>query len=280
MRRVLPGRRGPSGGPAFTDVLGICTAWQDDVVVVQPASGEPVRIPIETIVSGKPVPARPAVRLRVSTADAEAHTATLFAGVEVVEVAGWSARWEPTPPGRLRKRANSALAMTAPRSSVGASLAAVEEFYAARGRRALVQVEQGSSIEVDVAAAGWRSVPGDSVFLVAGLGRIARLLAPVARDLPADGVTTDGSTVRVRTAAFRAEAVLDGDWLGIHGLEVEPAHRRRGLARAALAALAEWGAERGARTVWLHVETDNSPARALYDSLEFSEHHRCRYYSR
>jgi hypothetical protein len=30
----LPGETGPSGGPAMTDVLGICTAWGDGVCVV------------------------------------------------------------------------------------------------------------------------------------------------------------------------------------------------------------------------------------------------------
>ena len=34
-----------------------------------------------------------------------------------------------------------------------------------------------------------------------------------------------------------------------------------------MAALLEWGAEQGASTVWLHVETDNEPALALYAGL-------------
>jgi ribosomal protein S18 acetylase RimI-like enzyme len=73
------------------------------------------------------------------------------------------------------------------------------------------------------------------------------------------------------------QATLDGDWLGLHGLEVDPAHRRRGLARAVLAELLEWGAEQGATTAWLHVETDNIAARALYESMGFTAHHRMRY---
>jgi hypothetical protein len=59
VRRLVPGENGPTGGPAFTDVLGVCTSWEDGVCVVQPESGDPVTIPLELIVSGKPVPPRP-----------------------------------------------------------------------------------------------------------------------------------------------------------------------------------------------------------------------------
>ncbi len=59
LRRVLRDETGPSGGPAMTDLLGVCTAWDDDAGVVQPESGPPVRIALADIVSGKPVPPRP-----------------------------------------------------------------------------------------------------------------------------------------------------------------------------------------------------------------------------
>ena len=72
-------------------------------------------------------------------------------------------------------------------------------------------------------------------------------------------------------------AVVDGDWLGLHELHVAPDHRRQGLAMAVLHELLEWGAEQGATTAWLHVETDNAPAIALYESLGFVTHHTCRY---
>ncbi len=56
-------------------------------------------------------------------------------------------------------------------------------------------------------------------------------------------------------------------------------HRRRGLARDVVATLLEWGAERGALTAWLHVESDNHGARAFYDSLGLGVHHTVRYLS-
>ena len=73
---------------------------------------------------------------------------------------------------------------------------------------------------------------------------------------------------------------MDGDWIGVHDIEVDLAHRRQGLATAVLAELLEWGAEQGATTVWLHVETDNVPALAWYDDLGLAPHHTCRYLTR
>ena len=52
----------------MTDVLGEMLSWGPDTVVVRPDRGdlEPVEIPIADIVSGKPVPPRPAPRSRRS----------------------------------------------------------------------------------------------------------------------------------------------------------------------------------------------------------------------
>uniref|UniRef100_UPI0015FF944B GNAT family N-acetyltransferase n=1 Tax=Nocardioides stalactiti TaxID=2755356 RepID=UPI0015FF944B len=61
--------------------------------------------------------------------------------------------------------------------------------------------------------------------------------------------------------------------------EAAPAHRRQGLATAVLAELVGWGAEQGAATVWLHVEVDNAPAQAWYDTLGIAPHHTCRYFT-
>ena len=71
--------------------------------------------------------------------------------------------------------------------------------------------------------------------------------------------------------------MLSGDWLLVEGLEVDPAHRRRGLATAVLAEVLDWGASQGARTALLHVETANTGAAALYDRLGFRTHHTNRY---
>lgn len=288
MRRIVPGETGPTGGPAFTDVLGVCTAWGPQTCTIAPDSGDPVVIPLALIVSGKPVPPRPSPRLRVSVRDAELRTAGL-AGVETTALGEWQLRYEPEPVGRLRHRFNSCLGIGDPGLPLPEAAARVREFYAARDRPSRIQVERGSETEARLGALGWTPVPGrDSHLLLASLARVARTLASSARlraDLQEAGAH---ATVTVRAAdgptdgpgsdpIARGEAGLDGDWLGVHGLEVSPTHRRRGLAGAVLAELLGWGGEHGATTVWLHVQTDNAAALALYDGLGFARHHTCRY---
>jgi N-acetylglutamate synthase len=294
VRRLIPGETGPTGGPAFTDVLGICTSWDDSTVVVQPESGQPVTIPLGLIVSGKPVPPRTPPRLRVSVRDAELHTAALV-GVETTPLGEWQLRYEPAPL-RRRNRFNSCLGIGDPGLPLTQAAGQVESFYAERDRPPLIQVELGSSTEQGLRDLGWEPVPGrDSHFLLASLAKVSRVLGhtvgtpPDTRpgDLQAAGAAqvpvraADGPRVSVEVGdpevMARGEAGIEGDWLGIHDLGVEPAYRRRGLARSILRELLAWGAERGATTVWLHVETGNEPALALYDGLGFVIHHSCRY---
>lgn len=284
VRRLVAGETGPTGGPAFTDVLGVCTSWADGRAVIERDSGDTVVVPIESIVSGKPVPPRPSARLRVSAREAELHTAALFPAVEVVPFGEWSIRWEPQPVGRLRKRANSCLAMGSPGVPADEALAQVVDFYRGRERRPIVQVEQDSDVAAAVAEAGWSPIEGDAAFLVASVARTRRRLRPLgvsdaSGTSHAPRVSADGRYVVVTGPDARGEAGRDGDWLGMHGVFVAEHARRRGLARAVMAELLEWGAEQGATTAWLHVETANEPALALYESLGFVEHHRCRYYA-
>jgi ribosomal protein S18 acetylase RimI-like enzyme len=279
VRRLVAGEIGPSGGPAMTDVLGVCLAWGPDVCVVRPESGRPVEISLDDIVAGKPVPPRASVRQRVSPRDSERHSLPMWPHVERRALGEWELRTDPAPVGRLLKRANSCLAIGDPGVPVADAAAQVVSFYVARQRDALAQVVLGSETEQALARLGWRAVPGgDSHFLVTSVAMALRLV-------PRDGdveLEEDGPRARVvRRVAGQgigsARAALDGDWLGIHSLGVEPHHRGYGHASAMTAALLEWGAEHGATTVWLHVETDNVPALAMYDKLGFAVHHSCRY---
>ena len=126
VRRVLPGETGPSGGPAMTDVLGVCLAWGDGVCVVAPTAGRRARdIAIADIVSGKPVPPRPSPRLRVSPREAQVRGFALFPDLVVAPVAGpsgWLLRSSATATAR---RANSVLAF--PVAAAGTSYEVVAE---------------------------------------------------------------------------------------------------------------------------------------------------------
>jgi N-acetylglutamate synthase len=78
---------------------------------------------------------------------------------------------------------------------------------------------------------------------------------------------TDGTLL-----AISRGAAVDG-WLHLGLVEVVPAARRRGLARAAAAALAGWAATEGATRAFLQVEEANEAAVALYAKQGFRTHH-------
>ena len=273
VRYLLP----PGAGAGATDVLGECVAFGDQVVVRR-EDGELVRIDRDAIVSGKPVPPRASVRQRVSVRDAEDHTLRLWRGVEQEPIGDWVLRTEPDPRGRLRKRANSCLAIGDPGCSFDQATDRIAAFYRDRDRAVLIQVEADSGIEEQARGHGWSHVEGgDSEFLLTSLAHTLR-----GRPHRIDDeirFTEDGDRARVEVPAVAVgEATFDRDWLGLHGLEVAPEHRRRGVATAVLRELFEWGAELGGSTVWLHVETDNAAALELYRGFGFRAHHGCRYY--
>ena len=56
------------------------------------------------------------------------------------------------------------------------------------------------------------------------------------------------------------------DGLYIDNMGVDPAYQRRGLGGRILDDLLAWGRERGCASAWLGTESDNLPARALYES--------------
>lgn len=272
VRRILD-ETGPTGGPAFTDVLGTCTGWDPCVVLTE--AGDSVTIPLDRIVSGKPVPPRPSVRLRVSVADAEAHVAALWPGLEAVPLGDWTLR---RTPGSPRRRASSCLAVGDPGIDLGDALTRVREFYASGAP--LLHVEAGSDTEASLLAAGCTpAADGAADFLLGGVSGVRRRLGRPVRpaELSASGARAVASLGTGCDPVAEAAATLDDDWLGITGLEVDPAHRRQGLARSVLAALLEWGAEQGATTVWAHVEAGNAPAQELFTSLGLLVHHRMRY---
>jgi GNAT superfamily N-acetyltransferase len=81
-------------------------------------------------------------------------------------------------------------------------------------------------------------------------------------------------------AAACGHAVADGGLCGLFDLAVRPEFRRRGLGRRLLAALAGWGAARGAGLCWLQVAPGNAGARRIYEAAGFVERYRYRYFLR
>jgi len=269
VRRVLRGETGPSGGPALTDVLGVCTAW-GETCVVQPETGPPVEIALADIVSGKPVPPRPSIRLRVGPAEAQVRGMALFPDVETQPIGDWLLRHSPTAPAR---RANSVLAMGP--SGVADDYDEVVAYYASRTGRPIAAVLPDSDEDAMFRAHGWvaESNDADTHFQVASVSQALRGLS-----VPDATYEEDGNLVTVRIGDRASGiAAYDRDWVGFRGIEVAPEHRRQGLGLAVMAALLEWGAERGTTTAYLQVLGDNIAALALYERLGFVTHHAYRY---
>ena len=239
VRRLLRGQTGPTGGPAFTDVLGVCLAWADGICVVQPEAGPAVSIPVPDIVSGKPVPPRPSVRHRVSPREAQLHSLVMWPEVPTLELGEWVLR-TARPTTRVIARASP------------------EE----HGLRALGWVDA-------------RPDEADSLFQIAPLSRVVRAL-PTSEIAVALDLEGPRALAMVGEVAH-GRAAVDGDWVGIHDLWTDPGHRRQALNRAVLAELLDWAASQGALTAYLQVRADNRPALALYERLGFTTHHAYRY---
>jgi GNAT superfamily N-acetyltransferase len=272
IRRVLRGETGPSGGPAMTDLLGICTSWGDGHCVVQPESGPPVMIALADIVSGKPVPPRASVRQRVPPREAQVRAFALFPDLETEPLGDWVLRRSPTHSAR---RANSVLAFGP--SGVAGDADRVEAFY----ERPVAAVLPDSPEDELFRSRGWvlESHDADTVFMVGGVAQALRgsrqarsPVIPVVELVETPGL----ATARIDHLASGVAAYA-ADWVGFRGIEVRPDHRRRGLALGLMEALLEWGAEQGATTAYLQVLGDNEPAIRLYERLGFREHHRYRY---
>lgn len=278
VRRLLRGETGPSGGPALTDVLGTCVSWGDGTCVVQPETGDPVVISIADIVSGKPVPPRPSPRHRVTPLAAQRRALALWPDLTTEPLGEWTLRHSSTSTAR---RANSVLAFGS--SGVDEDYERVVDFYADRTGRPIAAVLPDSDEDALFRGHGWvlESNDADTLFQLAPVAQAMRAVASRRASLaPQPPATYDGDgdvvTIRLGDRA-RGTAAYGDDWVGFRGIEVPPEHRRQGLGLAVMAALLDWGAERGATTAYLQVLGDNAPALALYERLGFVTHHAYRY---
>ena len=93
-----------------------------------------------------------------------------------------------------------------------------------------------------------------------------------------DGEVTFASVGGVAVGRGAITSAPDGTaWLGISAVNVSAAHRRAGHGRSVCEALLTWGADRGAKRVYVQVLEDNHAAIALYASMGFGLHHQLRY---
>lgn len=309
-QRVVVRHRLPDG--SATDVVGELLHADERSLVVAGRQGE-VRVAVADVVVGKVVPPRP-------SRPAPPHRALSVDDLERVMAAHWLPRdreplgdWLLRAAGGFTNRGNSALVIGSPGMAPRDAVDRVTAWYTARGLppRAAVVREDDDGRAAPFAAAGWLPVPAASAVVLTA--PTSGLTAPPAlplgvtldlaghpdaawqrlyryrgQELPPGGVELLMSAPEQAFASVRRDgrtvAVGRGSlahaWLGVTAVEVAPEHRRRGLARAVLAALAGWGAARGARSTYLQVAEGNEAALALYLAAGFTEHHRYDYLSR
>lgn len=291
VRHVVRGESGPTGGPALNDVLGVCRAWgsgPDGLVLIDSERG-PVEVRIADIVSGKPVPPRPSVRHRDTPRAVALHTHALWPDLVTEPLGEWVLRCAPPYDGRLRRRANSALAMGDPGRTLAEAADAVRSWLGSRDRRPMAMVVAGSDVESGLLDLGWRDLgSGAAHSQVAGVARALRTCDAVwgARDEGStgrDACATPRSTgagrlvVEIGDGTATGRATLDGDWVVLDSIAVHPDHRRQGLGTRVVAELLDWAASYGALTAALEVEVDNPGAVRCYERLGFVTHHTYRY---
>ncbi|AEN12199.1 MULTISPECIES: GNAT family N-acetyltransferase [unclassified Streptomyces] len=300
---------GGGEGAKFTDTVGVLTSWDDGVVSITPRSGESVRIPESSLVAGKVVPPAPA-RRRGPAASFEELTRVAARAWEPVESEALG-DWRLRASAGFTRRANSVLPLGDPGMPVGEALGRVVRWYEERGLPAYVQAGTGAEgaqerLCAELEDHGWRrEVTAET--RIAALAPVADLPADVSGvrlsrgtddawlsryqrfDTPglrpgAHVLKVLGSGPSVWFASVPGESadgvpaaigrcVVDGRWAGFMAVEVGAEHRRRGLGTSVMAALARRALDEGASAAWLQVETDNTPARAMYDGMGFAAHH-------
>ncbi|MEU4997286.1 GNAT family N-acetyltransferase [Streptomyces sp. NPDC021622] len=301
---------GAETGGKFTDTVGVLTSWNEGVVLITRRDGQRVRIVESSLVAGKVVPPAPARRRGPAASYPELARVSARAWQPVEsELLG---EWELRAAAGFTRRANSVLPLGDPGRPLDEALDHVRRWYAERELPAYIQTATGADGTQEMLCAeleerGWeREVSAElHIGALAPLGdleaevervrlsrscddawlrRYKRFGVPGAHVLKvlASGpsvwfASVPGASPDAGPAAI-GRCVVDGRWAGFMAVEVDPAHRRQGLATAVMAALSRQALTEGASAAWLQVEDDNEGARALYGGLGFAAHHTYHHY--
>ncbi|MFW9964545.1 MAG: GNAT family N-acetyltransferase [Candidatus Sifarchaeia archaeon] len=219
---------------------------------------------------------------------------------EVERFGGWLLRAN----GGITRRANSVLPIGPPPPPLEDSIEKAISFYKARGLKPRFQMTETSKpVELDRDLSERGLTVGLQVEVhTAAINHLIQKETPidvmVSNDI-SDGWMSvyveasgyDPSTMEIRknlmkrTTLPKAFAlakidrelagvgfgVVEDKWLGLFNIASHPSFRGRGVALSVNTALANWGHQRGARSAYLQVESENLPAQKLYDKLGFQQ---------
>jgi N-acetylglutamate synthase len=281
-------------------VVGVVVTASEQTWSIRRRDGSVTDVDPGTVLARRDVPPSPAQR--IPAAELQRVAALGWRAIETARLGDWLLRAS----GGFTGRANSALVVGSPGTSVSEAVSSVEAWYAERGLPARFQLPEPAATEgvrqlltdrgyawsppVHVMtaelshvlrAADARVGPGavqlddapDDAWLASyrrAEGAVPAAARAVLAGHPAvvfASVRGDGRTVAI------ARAAVDGRWAGLSAVEVVPEARRRGLALQITAAVLRWAGTRGARQVYLQVGIPNDPAVTLYRSLGFAVHH-------
>lgn len=232
------------------------------------------------------------------TSDLERVAARFWPTLDERSLGGWRIRFAKG----VTRRANSVLALASPGCDVDIAIERAQQMYSARDLPTYFQMTQASlprSLDTRLAERGYAKemrvyVEVSELRPISHVESDVRILIEDApTDMWIDCYTRGGGysdhQMQVRldiisrcreskcmaTAFFGDQAVgiglgvTDGQWLGLFSIITLPGYRRRGVAESVSSNLAAWAQSKGATHAFLQVETDNMPARALYDGMGF-----------
>ncbi|MCD0447090.1 GNAT family N-acetyltransferase [Glycomyces sp. A-F 0318] len=261
-----------------------------------PDAGAVVTIDAAAVVASRPIPPKPTPFSEIL--GLERLLAATWPAPDTAELGGWLLRYAEG----YTRRANSALALTAPEGGTDAAAAAVEAWYGERGARPLIAVAGPVARRLDgeLAARGW-AAEAEAAVMVRPIGPVAYDGEARIADAPSAALVEAAGPGRAAVAArvlgsgpdrgyaevrrggvlvARGRGAVAGDTVAISNIGTLPEFRRRGLGTEVLRALEAWGAGVGARRAALQVETGNEAALELYRRLGYAERYRYHYRGR
>ncbi|MGP8299318.1 GNAT family N-acetyltransferase [Streptomyces inhibens] len=204
VRRLTGGR---AGEPAFTDVVGVLTSWDEGVLSITRRSGECVGIEESSLVAAKTVPAEPARRKgpAATTRELQQVAARGWPALETERLGEWTLRAS----GGFTRRANSVLPLGDPGVPLDAALERIVQWYGERGLPPVIVVATGRADADDELAAqlaerGWADERHTTMRISA--------LAPLA-DNAADTPPGSAGGAPTRVALTREPGA---DWLALY----------------------------------------------------------------